>query len=46
MRPNSLSPVPAPATAEVVPLEVAVDDTAKLARVVERKVEPKGPGRS
>ncbi|GAA4177744.1 hypothetical protein GCM10022251_81310 [Phytohabitans flavus] len=42
MRPNSLSPVPAPATAEVVPLEVAVDDTAKLARVVERKVEPKG----
>ncbi|BCB82065.1 electron transfer flavoprotein subunit alpha/FixB family protein [Phytohabitans flavus] len=42
VRPNSLSPVPAPATAEVVPLEVAVDDTAKLARVVERKVEPKG----
>jgi electron transfer flavoprotein alpha subunit len=42
VRPNSLTPVPAPATAEVSALEVAVDDAAKLARVVERKVEPKG----
>ncbi|BCB87452.1 electron transfer flavoprotein subunit alpha/FixB family protein [Phytohabitans suffuscus] len=42
VRPNSLTPAPAPTTAEVAPLEVAVDDSAKLARVVERKVEPKG----
>jgi len=42
VRPNSLTPAPAPATAEVAQLEVTVDEPAKLARVVERKVEPKG----
>ncbi|MDQ7911113.1 electron transfer flavoprotein subunit alpha/FixB family protein [Phytohabitans sp. ZYX-F-186] len=46
VRPNSLTPTPtpapAPAGAQVTPLQVSVDDTARLARVVERKVEPKG----
>jgi electron transfer flavoprotein alpha subunit len=42
VRPNSLTPVPAPATAEVSTLDVTVDESAKLARVVERKVEAKG----
>jgi electron transfer flavoprotein alpha subunit len=42
VRPNSLTPAPAPAAVEVVALDVAVDDAARLARVVERKVEPKG----
>ncbi|MDQ7911454.1 electron transfer flavoprotein subunit alpha/FixB family protein [Phytohabitans sp. ZYX-F-186] len=48
VRPNSLTPTPTPtpapasAGAQVTPLQVSVDDTARLARVVERKVEPKG----
>ncbi|GLI02960.1 electron transfer flavoprotein subunit alpha/FixB family protein [Phytohabitans aurantiacus] len=42
VRPNSLTPAPAPATAEVSTLDVTVDESAKLARVVERKVEAKG----
>jgi electron transfer flavoprotein alpha subunit len=42
VRPNSLTPAAAPATAEVSPLEVTADESAQLARVVERKVEPKG----
>jgi electron transfer flavoprotein alpha subunit len=42
LRPNSLTPTPAPATAAVEPLEVTVEDRDKLAKVVERKVEAKG----
>ena len=42
LRPNSLTPTPAPATASLVPVEVSVPETAKLAQVVERKVEQKG----
>jgi electron transfer flavoprotein alpha subunit len=42
VRPNSLTPTPAPAAAEVSAVQVVVDEAAKLARVVERKVEPKG----
>ncbi|WP_432835952.1 electron transfer flavoprotein subunit alpha/FixB family protein [Dactylosporangium sp. CA-092794] len=42
VRPNSLTPAPAPATPSVETLEVAVEDRDKLAKVVERKVEAKG----
>jgi electron transfer flavoprotein alpha subunit len=42
VRPNSLTPAPAPGTAEVSALDVTVDESAKLARVVERKIEAKG----
>jgi len=42
IRPNSLTPTPAPATAAVEQLDVSVSDQDKLARVVERKVEAKG----
>ena len=42
VRPNSLTPVPAPAEATVSPVPVVVDESAKLARVVERVAEPKG----
>jgi electron transfer flavoprotein alpha subunit len=42
IRPNSVTPVAAPAAATVSPVEVAVSDTDKLARVTERVVEPKG----
>ena len=42
VRPNSVTPAPAPTTAEVSTLTVAVEESAKLARVVERKVEAKG----
>jgi electron transfer flavoprotein alpha subunit len=42
LRPNSLTPTPAPTSATLVPVEVSVPDTAKLAKVVERKVEQKG----
>ncbi|GAA2348171.1 electron transfer flavoprotein subunit alpha/FixB family protein [Dactylosporangium salmoneum] len=42
VRPNSLTPAPAPATPAVEALEVAVEDRDKLAKVVERKVEAKG----
>jgi electron transfer flavoprotein alpha subunit len=42
VRPNSLTPAPAPATPAVEAVEVAVEDRDRLARVVERKVEAKG----
>jgi electron transfer flavoprotein alpha subunit len=42
LRPNSLTPAPAPAAGTLTPVEAAVPDTAKLATVVERKVEQKG----
>ncbi|MFF5289556.1 electron transfer flavoprotein subunit alpha/FixB family protein [Paractinoplanes globisporus] len=42
LRPNSLTPSPAPATPVVEPLAVAVTDADRLARVTERVVERKG----
>ena len=42
VRPNSLTPTPAPATAEVATLDTTVDDSAKLVKIVERKAEQKG----
>ncbi|GAA2598260.1 electron transfer flavoprotein subunit alpha/FixB family protein [Dactylosporangium fulvum] len=42
VRPNSLTPAPAPATASVEPVEVVVEQRDLLAKVVERKVEAKG----
>ncbi|MER7420749.1 electron transfer flavoprotein subunit alpha/FixB family protein [Micromonospora peucetia] len=42
VRPNSVNPVPAAATVVVEQLAVAVTDTDKLARVVERVAEQKG----
>jgi electron transfer flavoprotein alpha subunit len=42
VRPNSLTPTPAPAEAKTVPVEAAVEESAKLARVVERVAEAKG----
>jgi electron transfer flavoprotein alpha subunit len=42
VRPNSLTPAPAPATPEITPVDVAVDEKARLAKVVDRVVEAKG----
>jgi len=42
IRPNSVTPTPAPATPEVSTVDVAVDESAKLATVVERVAEAKG----
>jgi electron transfer flavoprotein alpha subunit len=42
VRPNSLTPTPAPAEAKTVPVDVVVDESAKLARIVERVAEAKG----
>jgi len=42
LRPNSLTPSPAPATPTVSTVEVSVEESAKLARVVERVAEAKG----
>jgi electron transfer flavoprotein alpha subunit len=42
VRPNSLTPAPAPAEASVTSVDVTVDESAKLARVVERVAEAKG----
>jgi electron transfer flavoprotein alpha subunit len=42
VRPNSLTPTPAPASVRVSAVDVVVEQSAKLARVLERKVEPKG----
>jgi electron transfer flavoprotein alpha subunit len=42
IRPNSLTPTPAPATPAVESVAVTVEDRDKLARVVERKAEAKG----
>jgi electron transfer flavoprotein alpha subunit len=42
VRPNSLTPSPSPVEAKVSPVDVVVDESAKLARVVERVAEAKG----
>jgi electron transfer flavoprotein alpha subunit len=42
VRPNSVTPAASPATPAVEQLEVALENTAKLARVVDRKAEAKG----
>jgi electron transfer flavoprotein alpha subunit len=42
VRPNSLTPTPAPVTPAVSTLDVTVDESAKLTRVVERVAEAKG----
>ena len=42
IRPNSVTPTPAPATPAVEPLTVTVTDADKLTRVVERVAEKKG----
>jgi electron transfer flavoprotein alpha subunit len=42
VRPNSLTPTPAGATPSIEPLEVSVDDAAKLVTVVSRAAEQKG----
>lgn len=42
LRPNSLTPAPAPVTPAVAKLDVTVDDAARRARVVERVAEEKG----
>jgi electron transfer flavoprotein alpha subunit len=42
LRPNSLTPAPAPVTPNVSTLDVTVTESDKLARVVERKAEQKG----
>lgn len=42
VRPNSVNPVPAPASAAVEQLAVQVTDTDKLAKVVDRVAEQKG----
>ncbi|GGK19289.1 electron transfer flavoprotein subunit alpha [Pilimelia terevasa] len=42
LRPNSISPTPAPADAEVTPVAVELTDADRLARVSERVVEQKG----
>jgi electron transfer flavoprotein alpha subunit len=42
VRPNSLTPTPAPTEAKVATVDVTVDESAKLAKVVERVAEAKG----
>ncbi|GAA5182222.1 electron transfer flavoprotein subunit alpha/FixB family protein [Rugosimonospora acidiphila] len=42
LRPNSVTPAPAPATPEVSPVDVALGDADRLVTVVERTVEQKG----
>jgi electron transfer flavoprotein alpha subunit len=42
VRPNSLTPTPAPATPSVEAVDAAVEDKDRLAKVVERKIEAKG----
>ncbi|MGN9803885.1 electron transfer flavoprotein subunit alpha/FixB family protein [Micromonospora sp. L32] len=42
VRPNSVNPTPAPATPAVEQLTVAVTDTDKLAKVIDRVAEQKG----
>jgi electron transfer flavoprotein alpha subunit len=42
LRPNSLTPAPAPVTPEVSTVDVAVAESDKLARIVDRKAEQKG----
>jgi electron transfer flavoprotein alpha subunit len=42
VRPNSLTPTPAPAAGAIQAVDVAVDESAKLVAVTERKAEQKG----
>jgi electron transfer flavoprotein alpha subunit len=42
VRPNSLTPIPAPGTASVETLDTTIDDAAKLVKVVSRQAEKKG----
>jgi len=42
VKPNSVTPQPAPATPEQVPLEATVSDVAKKVKVLERVAEQKG----
>jgi electron transfer flavoprotein alpha subunit len=42
IRPNSVTPAPSPTTPAVETVTVELDDTAKLARVVDRVVEARG----
>jgi len=42
VRPNSLTPSPAPATPQVSTVDVSVPDSAKLARITDRVAEAKG----
>jgi electron transfer flavoprotein alpha subunit len=42
LRPNSLTPAPAPTTPTVTEVDATVDESTRLAKVVERKVEQKG----
>ncbi|GIH13525.1 electron transfer flavoprotein subunit alpha/FixB family protein [Rugosimonospora africana] len=42
LRPNSVTPAPAPATPEVTAVEIALTDKDKLTTVVDRVVEQKG----
>jgi electron transfer flavoprotein alpha subunit len=42
VRPNSLTPTTAPATPAIETIDAAVDDSAKLAKIIERKTEQKG----
>jgi electron transfer flavoprotein alpha subunit len=42
LRPNSLTPTPAPATPEVSTVDVVLAEGDKLARIVDRKAEQKG----
>jgi electron transfer flavoprotein alpha subunit len=41
VRPNSLTPTPAPATASVETVDTTVDDAARLVKVTDRKTEQK-----
>jgi electron transfer flavoprotein alpha subunit len=42
VRPNSLTPIPAPAAGSVTAIDATVDDAAKLVKIESRKVEQKG----
>jgi electron transfer flavoprotein alpha subunit len=42
VRPNSVAPEPAPAAAELVQVQVSLDEAAKGARIIERVVQERG----
>jgi electron transfer flavoprotein alpha subunit len=42
VRPNSLTPVPAPASAEVSTVDIQLSDVDRLSKVLDRVVQPKG----
>jgi electron transfer flavoprotein alpha subunit len=42
VRPNSLTPTAAPATPTIETLDATVDDSTKLAKIIDRKTEQKG----